>query len=182
MHPQYEQREKQLYEAKNIYVNRLHNLIPVTINCCIKGDDQIDQVAERYLFCEEFPVTTKSLFNRYLKNAIRRIIREPTEEDCTHTDNCLKILEWFYQYYHDTLYVILQHCDFVELAKQPYNHTEKRLGFMHEVFNYYFAEEPFLDCDYAECKYVSIRDDIRKLFFKLRGSQQNVHRACDVFV
>ena len=166
MHPQYEQQEKLLFEAKNAYVNKLHNLIPLTINSCIKGDDQIDQVAERYLFCEEFLVTTKSLFNQYLKNAIRRIIREPTEEDCNHTDNCLKILEWFSHYDNDILYDILQRCDFVELAKQAYNHTEKRLGFMHEVFNYFFSEEPFLDCDYAKCKYDSIRDNIQKSFFR----------------
>lgn len=166
MHPEYEQQEKLLYDAKNAYVNRLHDLIPLTINSCIKGDDQIDQVAERYLSCEEFPLTTKSLYNQYLKEAIQRIIREPTEEDCTHTDNSLKILEWFYHYDNDILYDILHHCDFFELAKQTYNHTKKRLGFMHAVFKYYFPEEPFLDCDYAKCKYDSIRDNIRKSFFR----------------
>ena len=167
MHPQYEQQEKLLFEAKNAYVNRLHNLIPLTINSCIKGDDQIDQVVERYLFCEEFPETTKSLFNQYLKNAIRRIIREPTEEDCTHTNNCLEILEWFYYNDKDTLYDILRHCDFVELAKQKYNHTEKRLRFMHEVFNYYFSKEPYLNRNDVESKYDYILKKIREPFFEI---------------
>lgn len=166
MHPQYEQREKLLFEAKNAYVNKLHNLIPLTINSCIKGDDQIDQVAERYLFCEEFPETTKSLFNQYLNNTVQRIIREPTEEDRTHTDNCLEILEWLYHYDNDTLYYdILRHCDFVKLAKQQYNHTEKRLGFMHAVFNYYFSKEPYLNRNDVETEYDYIRKKIRKPFF-----------------
>ena len=120
------------------------------------------------MFCDEFPETTKSLFNQYLTNAIQRIIREPTEEDCTHTNNCLEILEWFYHYNNDTLYKdILRHCDFVELAKQKYNHTEKRLRFMHEVFKYYFSEEPFLDCNRAKSKYYIIQDDIREPFFRI---------------
>ena len=166
MHPQYEQREKLLFEDMDAYENELHNLIPLTINNCIKGDNQIDPVVERYLFCEKFPKTTKSLFNQYLKNAIRRIIREPTEEDCTHTNNCLEILEWFYYNDKDTLYDILHHCDFVELAKQKYNHTEKRLRFMHKVFNYYFSKEPYLNSNAAENKYEYIQKKIREPFFK----------------
>lgn len=167
MHPQYEQREKLLFEDMDAYENELHNLIPLTINNCIKGDNQIDPVAERYLFCEKFPKTTKSLFNQYLKNAIRRIIREPTEEDCTHTNNCLEILEWFYYNDKDTLYDILRHCDFVELAKQKYNHTEKRLRFMHEVFNYYFSKEPYLNRNDVESKYDYILKKIREPFFEI---------------
>ena len=167
MHPQYEQQEKLLFEAKNAYVNKLHNLIPLTINSCIKGDNQIGQIAERYLSCEEFPATATSLFHQELKKTVQRIIQKPTEEDCTHTDNCLKILEWYYHYDKDTLYDILQQCNFVEeLAKQQYNHTKKRLEFMRTVFKYYFSKEPFLDSDYAKNKYHSIRDDIQKKFFK----------------
>lgn len=166
MHPQYEQQANLLYEAKNTYVNKLHNLIPLTIDSCIKGDDQIDQVAERYLSCKEFPETTKSLFNQYLKEAIQRIIQEPTNEDGIHTDNCLKILEWYYDYDNNTLYDILRQCNFVELAKQTYNHTKKRIEFMHAVFKYFFSEEPFLDSDCAKCKHRTIRDDIQKLFFR----------------
>ncbi|MBP5663940.1 MAG: hypothetical protein J6X16_06690 [Bacteroidales bacterium] len=166
MHPQYEQQEKLLFEAKNVYVNKLNNLIPLTINSCIKGDDQIDQIAERYLSCEEFPVNTKSLFNQHLKKTIQRIIQKPTNEDCIHTDNCLQILKWYYHYDNDTLYDILHRCDFVELAKQMYNHTERRLGFMHEVFNCYFSEDYSLDRDYAIYQHNSIRDNIQISFFK----------------
>lgn len=164
IHPQYEQQEKLLFEAKNAYENRLSNLIPQTIDSCIKGDDQIDQVAERYLSCEEFPATASSLFYRELKKVVQRIILNPTDEDCAHTDNCLKILEWYYHYDKNTLYDILHHFDYVNLAKQKCNHTEKRLEFMRAVFKYCFSEEPFLDSNDAENQSDRIQKEIQNPF------------------
>lgn len=171
IHPQYEQQEKLLFEAKNAYENRLSNLIPQTIDSCIKGDDQIDQVAERYLSCEEFPATASSLFYRELKKVVQRIILNPTDEDCAHTDNCLKILEWYYHYDKDALCSILKQCVFVDpkrpkdaLSLKTYNHTEKRLGFMHTIFAYYFSMKLFRDSDEAQTKYNNIQD-IQKKFF-----------------
>ncbi len=170
--PHYDEQAKQLQQDKQYYLEELNLNIQQAIDSCIYGDFEINQVEETYSNHEKYPDSVNRLFQSVTSTTIQRIINMPSKEDLQHTEQCIKLVEW-YQHYSAVdginydLLKILRRCNFYELSKQLHNHTTQRIELLYNLFAYYFQNGTIVNSDlnYAKIEKEKIDDDIRARFF-----------------
>lgn len=169
--PHYDEQARQLQQNKQCYLEKLNLNIRQAIDSCIYEDYEINQIEETYLNHEKYPHAVKSLFQSVSYTTIHRIINMPSEEDLQHTEQCIKLVEWYQRYstvdgINYDLLKILRRCNFYELSKQLHNHTTQRIELLYNLFAYYFQSElGYLPIGNSDLIYAKIRDDIRAPFF-----------------
>ena len=170
--PHLDKQATQLLQNKQLYLNQLEDSIQQAIDNCIYNECEITQIERTYLNHRKYPHSVERLFSDTIDKTIKRIIKEPSEEDLRHTEQCTKFIQWYMLY--DTIYginynllYILRVCNFFDLSKQNDNHTTQMVDLLYNLFGYYFQnEKDYLWANDSKLIPEKIRKNIRNRFFK----------------